>query len=1125
MDTPHTPGSPHTPHPSATKSGLPDENTFTVPEAWLPGLHPWRGGPTVPAAGVDAGAVDAARRMTEERLSWVAGLSGDPELLEAAQAQVRGEPSPLGAAVVAAVVTEDMPWREREKAGLFADAWAAEHGLVFAAEATAELGGVFVEVKRQDRTKDVPHAVRYRRDDDLRYASWHAGERIAKRVRALLAAAGEATYREAVEALADRRRGPFQRAVACYLVPTQAEWVDELFTAAARSEQDEYVDMVLSSLSSMEQLDAFRAHDNRWHDYGSDESVRTAIARIGPAIVPALTDIADTKSYRSELLYAALGALPTDEALGFLVARLDRRNAHAAVIEAMERYPVRALRLLATAASDGGPDVAAYAAALLRRHALAHPELTAAVPPTLPAAAQAEIDRAARGTGWIDDAPAEALPRLLADPPWTRPRPKVKPAVVKGLVAPADPAVAWAPGERQEWAGTTTYYAEWDENTDWHKQVGRFRNLTLRSDRHPALFLGAPEELVRPLLAGWQPEARWDAAQWMRPVVARFGVDALPAALHVARLDSAACGGLLLPFAGAEVATLMADWLATRKKVRPVVHAWFRRHAAAAARALVPAALGKAGKARRQAEAALRLIVSQGGPEAVRSAARGYGDKAAAALEVFLDRDPLDVDPSRVRDGAGYRDLHLLPRVLLRDRRHVLPVSAVGHLVTMLLMSEPDEPYAGLEVVKEVCDPESLAGLGWALFQPPYALNLRPPSPDDWSLTALGLLGNDETVRGLTPLIRSWPGDGGHNASVAGLNVLTAIGTDVALTHLNGIAQKSKYGGIQRRAQQKISELARERGLTADELADRLVPGLDLDEAGSMTLDYGRRRFTVGFDEQLRPCVADGTGKRLKTLPKPGVRDDQDLAPAAHKRFAALKKDLRPVAADQIRRLERAMVTQRRWTTAEFRELIVGHPLLWHIARRLVWVTDDGRSFRLAEDRTLADVHDETLTLTDAARVGIAHPLHLAGTLDAWMEVFADYELLQPFDQLARPAYPLTDDERTAKELKRFADRTVPTVKVLGMERRGWERGTAEDNGIQSWISRVLPGDRAAVVSLDPGIAVGHPDYWPEQRIAGVRLSDGTGLGRRSDTRELSFGALDPVTASEILADLTDLTN
>ncbi|MFF4696612.1 hypothetical protein [Streptomyces chattanoogensis] len=384
MDTPHTPGTPHAPHPPATKSGLPDENTFTVPEAWLPDLHPWRDGPTVPAAGVDAGAVDAARRMTEERLSWVAGLSGDPELLGAAQAQVRGEPSPLGAAVVAAVVTEDMPWREREKAGLFADAWAAEHGLVFAAVATAELGGVFVEVKRQDRTKDVPHAVRYRRDDDQRYASWHAGERIAKRVRALLAAADEATYREAAEALADRRRGPFQRAVACYLVPTQAEWVDELFTAAARSEQDEYVDMVLCSLSSTEQLDAFRDHDDRWHDYGSDESVRTAIARIGPAIAPALTDIADTKSYRSELLYAALGALPTDEALGFLVARLDRRNAHAAVIEAMERYPVRALRLLATAASDGGSDVAAYAAALLRRHALAHPELTAAVPPHAP---------------------------------------------------------------------------------------------------------------------------------------------------------------------------------------------------------------------------------------------------------------------------------------------------------------------------------------------------------------------------------------------------------------------------------------------------------------------------------------------------------------------------------------------------------------------------------------------------------------------------------------------------------------------------------------------------------------------------------------------------------------------
>ncbi len=70
----------------------------------------------------------------------------------------------------------------------------------------------------------------------------------------------------------------------------------------------------------------------------------------------------------------------------------------------------------------------------------------------------------------------------------------------------------------------------------------------------------------------------------------------------------------------------------------------------------------------------------------------------------------------------------------------------------------------------------------------------------------------------------------------------------------------------------------------------------------------------------------DAAGKRLKSLPKPGVKDDPELAPAAYRRFAGLKKDVRTVAADSIRRLEQAMTHRRRRTVEEFTRLFVGHP-------------------------------------------------------------------------------------------------------------------------------------------------------------------------------------------------------
>jgi hypothetical protein len=288
-------------------------------------------------------------------------------------------------------------------------------------------------------------------------------------------------------------------------------------------------------------------------------------------------------------------------------------------------------------------------------------------------------------------------------------------------------------------------------------------------------------------------------------------------------------------------------------------------------------------------------------------------------------------------------------------------------------------------------------------------------------------------------------------------------------------------------------------------------------------IDYGPRRFTVGFDEQLKPYVLDAEGKRRKDLPKPGARDDQELAPAEHKRFATLKKDVRAIASDQVHRLERSMVDQRTWTAEEFHTVLAGHPLLWHLVRRLVWITDSGLTFRLAEDRTLADASDDEVTLPAEAVVRVAHPVDLAGTLPAWGEVFADYEILQPFPQLGRPVHAFTPGD-TVPQLHKYLGRAVPVGKVLGLTNRGWVRCQPQDNGNEPWMTRPLPGGGALVASLDPGIAVGMVDLFPEMTFSELWFSE-SGEGSWSAPRgggPATF-AVDAVTASELLSELESL--
>jgi hypothetical protein len=1103
-----------------------DEDTLVVPSAWKRAVFPRRGGWPAPAVVADDAAVTKARELLAAAEGSVKGVlnapQSDRELVEHAEAAWRSQAdaTPLGAAALAAVGSHVVGWNRVQDVSAFADGWVASRGVLFAVEAVLELSGVGVYFRGGVSTG---HIYRPPATDAWGYFSHFLA--VAGRVRAHLAAAPDEVYEHARALAAGYRdRGPRERAAACFLLPTETAWVDADCRAQVQQADSSIATALWYSVSSCEQAEHVRGQLSYWYVPSQLGMLVTAIDGVGPELAPTLLDTfygEHTDAEGKQRLLSVLACLPTDEAFGLLTDRLDQKYVQPAAMEAAKRFPARALRVLCDAALKG-TSAGRVAREMLRAHVLANPELVEAESPGLSSRANELIAAIIAEATAYPSATADALPAVLVAPPWTEKRRSAAPVVVAGMSRVDAAEIAWRPGEQQEWLAASRWTAHWRVNKPWAEVAA---NLTrMGAHEQIAFFVNGPEELVAPLVVDWGPGYMWDAEHWMRVVIGRFGLLALKPALRAAAENPASRAGLLMPFACAPVADLMADWLARLKSVRPVALAWLARHPGVAAQALIPAALAKPGAARRAAEGALRAVAAAGHADVVRAAAGRYDEQVIAGVEALLATDPLHLLPARMPTVPDWADPNLLPPVLLRDRTAALPADAARHLCTMLTISKPGEEYAGLPIVKQACDPTSLAEFGWTLFLRWQAVGA--PSKESWAFEALRWLGDDETVRRLSPLIRAWPGEGGHARAVAGLDILASIGSDVALMHLYGISQKVKFKGLKDRAGLKIAEVAADLGLSADQLGDRLVPDLGLDAKGSMVLDYGPRSFTVGFDEQLKPYVLENGAGRRKALPKPGVRDDEDLAAAAYQRFSGLKKDVRTIAADQIARLEQAMVTQRRWTGAEFRELFVAHPLLWHIVRRLVWASfaDDQvqTAFRVAEDRSLADVSDEQLSLADDAAVGIAHPLHLGGTVPQWSEVFADYEILQPFAQLGRATYVLTEEERKAPSLSRVTNIKVPTGKVLGLERRGWRRGAAQDGGVQGWIERAIPGGRSIVAGLDPGIPVGMVNEWPEQQITEVWVNDRPG-GEWRRQGNLGLGDLDEVTASELLRDLTEV--
>ncbi|MEZ0112269.1 hypothetical protein ABH920_006288 [Catenulispora sp. EB89] len=1029
----------------------------------------------------------------------------------------------------------------------FADSWVLSRGLAFAVRGMAELHGV--------------HAVRHsylrgrRQNPQFRRGpvSAQCGPRLssAARLLALLADATDAEYAEAMAAAAEYRDGSRdQRVLTSFLFRERTEWVDADLRDSEVLDGRRMVDpaccLLAAALTTSVQAREY-AERQPWLNWpGQEEIVPTLLASVGPAVAPVFVPWLD-KSWRvdSDLL-TLLSELGSEESIRALTDHLGTKGVRHYLLAGGKLFPRRTLRVLAET-DPGAPGEAVadrdrtlwakHVTHALALHANAYPDLAREELPTLSPAARARAETALDPPRALPDAAAATLPAVLVAPPWVNRDAAAAPVVVKGLTAPAGACAVWADGEREEWLATrfrdqrhptepddaviaAFIAARGDYRSDWREIDGVWRQINYRR-----FFCRAADELVRPLLAAGRQPPVGERDGWARVYLARFEVLGLPMALKATASHRL---GLIQPFRSPEIAATVAVALTQRTTGRADAVRWLTRHADYAAEQLIPAAVGKPGKDRQAAARTVRWLGDKAGVDVIAIAAENYGDQAAAAIRVLMDSAGGEELPKTLPEVPRWAESFTLPQIVLADGTAGLPAEAVRHLGQMLTLSKPGDPYDGIETVKELCDAVSLREYSWALME-----NWRLagyPSESAWVLLALCWFGDDETVHRLDPLIRAWPGENGHARAVKALDVFASIGTDLALTTLAGIAQRLKFKALKDRAAEKIAEIAEGLGLTAEQLADRVVPDLGLDANGAMTLDFGPRRFVVEFDAELKPSVRDESGRRLKTLPKPAATDDPDLAAAAVRDFSALKKQARTVVADQVARLERAMVLRRRWEPAEFTAFFVRHPLVRHIARQVVWGTFDARgvlveTFRVAEDLTFADLDDDVFTLPDGAVVGVAHPLDLGELVGRWSDVLADYQILQPFAQLGRQPHVLTDAERAALVLNRFDDIEMPAGKVAGLTRRGWVRGEPWDNGIEVYIARPLPDGRVLFATLDPGIAVGNIAESEEQTFEGVWISrDGTGYCLPVPERSDPFGTLDPVTASEILRDLTEVT-
>lgn len=520
-------------------------------------------------------------------------------------------------------------------------------------------------------------------------------------------------------------------------------------------------------------------------------------------------------------------------------------------------------------------------------------------------------------------------------------------------------------------------------------------------------FFYLSDQDARAALEGWDPASDFVGWSMTDHLLAKFGSDVAWALPSLLQAQPAEVLPQIQPVGWAPLAALVAAELGHPTRRRPA-RRWLLRHPEAAAIGLLPALF----QADRRAEEGLEILVQEGHGPLVAEVAERY--QVSELVTELLETTPLEALPKKLPDlkKVAFYDFDQLPPLVL-DCGQRLPVGAVNRLVQWLAISTPDEVYAGIALVREHLTAESRTAFAWALFE--RWLHSGGKARDDWAFWTLVWLGDSSWVQPLVPMIEAWPGESAHARAVTGLDILGALSTPETLEAVCRMAYAAHYRGLRKAAMAKLEVLARERGLATEQLADRCLPGGELEPAW---LEWQSR------DE-----------------PDPDVAE---------------------LLLIETQRLEQAMCNRRRFKPEEFRDYILAHNLAVALARHLVWATYEQdrpqATFRIAEDNSLADLEDNPFQLDDEATVGLIHPLEYDPSVArGWGEIFADYQLLQPFEQLGRQAFA------TSHSIDGYLGRQVPQQALLELLDRGWSEPPTD-----SPLESLVKGDFE--LGFSPGI-------------------------------------------------------
>ncbi|MFI4871576.1 MAG: DUF4132 domain-containing protein, partial [Phycisphaerales bacterium JB061] len=357
---------------------------------------------------------------------------------------------------------------------------------------------------------------------------------------------------------------------------------------------------------------------------------------------------------------------------------------------------------------------------------------------------------------------------------------------------------------------------------------------------------------------------------------------------------------------------------------------------------------------------------------------------------------------------------------------------------------------------------------------------------------------SDEMARTLGVLAiscyRKLPGVGPRAVKIgnAAVYALGAMPGTAALGQLSRLRIKVKFGTAQAMIAKALDRAAEREGLPRSEIEELAVPAYGLDDVGSVREQLGDCAAEIRVGETLSASL-HWFNDKAKPVKSPPVSVKRDHAEEVKDLKAALK-DIQAMLPAQRDRIDGLFLERKQWPLETWSERYLNHPLVGTVARRLVWVFDDGHEPTAAAwlrdeadgpphaQGRLVRVDGKAFEPKAGCTVTLWHPIRadakpgddaLRADVVGWRNFYEHHRIRQPFKQAHREVYLLTDAERTTETYSnRFAAHIVRQHQFNALMReRSWKTQTrlmvdaeydpayrqlpAWDMRVEFWISGV----------------------------------------------------------------------